>query len=128
MKRTQTKNKSYVQVIASGRSNESDRTTGLGRQHNLLLDESVLVHKAEDVAAGDVTAHAHQLRHKVPLEGTVEGVGVDALGNVDALGHLVDVQQRTLDTIEDTAHDTGAQFDRQRLLGSQHRIADGDTS
>lgn len=65
-------------------------------------------------------------RFKVPTSGAAKGFDVDTLGNVNGLSHVGDVLQRTLDTVEDGTHDTGAQLDRKRLARSQHRIADRD--
>ena len=92
-----------------------------------MLDEGVLVDKAENVAAGDVAAHTDVLRHKVPLERSVEGIRVDALGNVNTLRHGVDVLQWSLDAVEDAAHDAGAQFNGEGLARSQDRVAHGNT-
>lgn len=48
--------------------------------------------------------------------------------NVDGVGHVGDVLQRTLDTVKNGTHDAGSKFDGQRLAGSQHGITDGDGS
>ena len=66
-------------------------------------------------------------RSELPLLGDAESVGVDALGNVNALRQLVDVLQRPLDAVEDGAHDSGPELNRQRLSGPQDRVADSDT-
>jgi len=63
---------------------------------------------------------------ELPLLSDAEGVGVDALGNVDAVGQLVDVLERSLDAVEDGAENAGSQLHRQRLSGSQDRVADGN--
>ena len=65
-------------------------------------------------------------RVELPLLGDAESVGVDALGDVNALRQLVDVLQGPLDAVEDRTHDAGAELDRQGLTGPQDRVADGD--
>ena len=44
------------------------------------------------------------------------------LRDVDALCELVDVLERTLDTIENVSHDAGPELHGERLAGTQHGV------
>lgn len=66
-------------------------------------------------------------RNKLPLEVSVQGSDVYASGDVDALCDVIDVLQRSLDTIKDGAHDSWTQLHREGFTGPQHRIADRHT-
>lgn len=59
---------------------------------------------------------------ELPLEVSVEGSYVDAPGDVDALGEVVDVLQGPLDTVKDGAHDARAQLHGEGLPRPQHGI------
>lgn len=93
-----------------------------------MLDECVLVNKAENVTASNVTADTDILGHKVPFERSVEGIRVDALWNVNTLRHRVDVLQGSLDSVKNAAHNARAQLDREGLARSQDRVANSDAS
>ena len=63
---------------------------------------------------------------KFPLLHSAEGIGVDTLGNINAVGHLVDVLERTLDTVKNCTHDARAKLHGQGLAGTQDGVADCD--
>lgn len=49
---------------------------------------------------------------------------VHTLRYIDALRHVTNILQRTLDTVKNRAQDAWTQLNRQRFAGTQHRIAD----
>ena len=63
-----------------------------------------------DVTARDVVANLHGGR-EVPLLLAVKGGCGDAAGDVDALGHLRDLLEGTLNTIVDIVEQTGSELD-----------------
>lgn len=82
------------------------------------------MHDAIQIAAGDVSAILHVVRIEFPRSGARQGRHIDTLRYVDRARELVDVFERTLNTVEDTAEDAGAQFDGQRLASTKYGIAD----
>ena len=60
----------------------------------------------------------------IPLLLAVKGCDVDPFRDVDTFDHLLNFFQWTLDTVEDTFHDTRAELDRQRHASPEHRVAD----
>ena len=111
-------------MVVAGLGDVHDGAARLRIEHHLVLDERVLLHDAEYVAAGHVAAHAHIERLKVPLLAAVERLAVDTARNVDALEEVGDVLERTLDAVEDAVHDARAELDGERLAGLEDRIAD----
>lgn len=89
-------------------------------------DEGVFVDGAPDVTAGQVVADLGG-GGEVPLLLAVEGVGSDTTGDVDALGHLRDLLEGSLDTIVDVVEQTGAKLDGERLSSTADRVTDRDT-
>ena len=95
---------SYIDMVATRLRDVRDGSECARAEHNLVLvNEGVLVHAPEDVTSRNVVT---DLRHrcvkrtsqmlqltrctyfefegvKVPLQGTVEGIGVDTSGNVN---------------------------------------------
>ena len=63
---------------------------------------------------------------KFPLLHSAEGIGVDTLRNINAVGHLVDVFERTLDTVKNCTHNARAKLHGQGLAGTQDGVADCD--
>lgn len=74
----------------------------------------------------DVTVSPDVGRRELPFLSDAEGVGVDSLRDVNALSHLVDVLQWSLDTVEDGAHNAWTELNGQRLAGSQDGITDSN--
>lgn len=88
-------------------------------------DEGVLVNRTPDVAAGEVVANLGR-GGEVPLLLAVEGVGVDASGDVDALGQLRNLLEGSLDTVVDVVEQTGTELDGEGLAGAVDRVTDRD--
>jgi hypothetical protein len=63
---------------------------------------------------------------EIPLDRPRKRRHVHTLGDVNTLGHFVDVLQGSLDTVENGTHNTWSQLDGQRFASSQHRISDCD--
>jgi hypothetical protein len=63
---------------------------------------------------------------KFPLGHYAQCVRVNALWDVDTVGHLVDVLERPLDSIKDGAHDSRAEFHREWFACSEDGVADCD--
>lgn len=76
-----------------------------------MLYQGILVYNAVHVTARDVAAVLYIMRIEFPASGTRECRYIDALRDVDRVRQLVDIFQRTLNTVEDAAEDTGTQFD-----------------
>lgn len=91
-----------------------------------MLDECVLMNVAVDITACHMASLTNILRKEVPLESSAQRRCVDALRNVDALGHFVDVAKRPLDAVENAAHDARAQLDGKRLSSTEDGISHGD--
>ena len=89
----------------------------------MAVDNLVLVHDANNVAARDGLPLAHIGRMEGPAHVAGEAGDVHALGHVDVAGVLKDMLQGPLDAVEDGAHDAGAQLHGQRLLLAQHGVA-----
>ena len=64
---------------------------------------------------------------KFPLLHSAEGIGVDTFGNINAVGHLIDVLEGTLDTIKNCTHDARAKLHGQGLPGTQDGVTDCDS-
>ncbi len=60
---------------------------------------------------------------KVPFLGTGESRDIDSLGNIDGLGELANVLERSLNPVKDGLHDSGPEFHRERFPGSENRIS-----
>lgn len=58
---------------------------------------------------------------------SAEGIGVNTLGNINAVGHLVDVLEWTLDAVKNCTHDARAELYGQGFAGTQDGVADCDT-
>lgn len=63
-------------------------------------------------------------RVELPFGLTSETGHVDTFRDVDGLSQLIDILQRTLNTVEDTAQDTWTQLYRERLACTQDGISD----
>lgn len=63
-----------------------------------------------------------------PFNVSVEGTDIYSSGNINTLGEVIDVFQRTLDTIKDGAHDAWTELHRKRFSCPEHRITNGHTS
>ena len=75
-------------VIAGG-SDVGDCASGLGRQHDLVLDQVVLLYHSVAVAAAHVGANFDAVGvRKVPFGRDAECIRVNALGNVNAIGKV----------------------------------------
>ena len=55
-----------------------------------------------------------------------ECVGVDSLRNINAIGHLVDGFQGTLNSIENCAHDARPELDGKWFASAEDGVSDGD--
>lgn len=119
--------------------NEPPRTPGnkkksahlppaLGRQHDAMLDEPVLVDVADDVAAGQTGAPAQLERMELPERLPADGRQPDALGYVDRAAQSLNVLQRPLNAVEDAAEEAGRQFHGQRAPGALDRVAHGQAA
>lgn len=75
-----------------------------------VLDQSILVDYAVNVATSNVTANLDELRIKFPSYAARQTGYVDTLGYVNRIRELVDVFQWTLYTVEDTTKYTRSQF------------------
>ena len=110
--------------VVAGRCDEGDAAHRVRRQHDLVIDEHVLLHLsheprrtrikmcaalqhasgsrrtnlAENIAAGDLVANLEVGRLERPTFAAVERVHVDTTRQVHAVRHLRDVLQRPLDT------------------------------
>ena len=73
-------------------------------------DKIVLLHQTIHITSSNMTTNPQLARLKVPLFCDTQAGGVDTLGDVDTLGELTDVLQRSLNTIKDGAHDTRSQL------------------
>eukprot|EP00962_Isochrysis_galbana_P003599 scaffold1021_cov108-Isochrysis_galbana.AAC.20 len=93
--------------------------------HNLVRDDVVLGHLAENVAAGDGVANLDELRRVFPHSVGIEGRGRDSTGNVDGLRYLGDLLERALNAIVNAAHHARAKLERERLAGAHDRVAHG---
>lgn len=93
----------------------------------MVEEERVLPDGAEDVTASDVVTDLVVARCKVPLLGAVKGGDIDTAGNVDAVGHLCDALEGTLNTVVDGLHETRAEFDREGLTSSGDGVTNGNT-
>ena len=65
--------------VVAWRGQVCDRSTRLGRQHHVMLDEVVLRDQSVHVAARDVAANAQLARLELPLLSDGQGGGVDTL-------------------------------------------------
>lgn len=70
------------------------------------------MYNAVHVTACDVAAVLYIVRIEFPGSSTRECRYIDTFWDVDRACKLVDILQRTLNTVKDTAKDTGTQFDR----------------
>lgn len=77
-----------IHNITGGISNFWLHTLGTGRHANLVVDQDVLEHGADNVTAGNVVAGLDASGLKVPLLLTVQGGHIDAAGDVDGLCFL----------------------------------------
>ena len=103
------------------------RTINVGRhQHLVTVDNLILVHDANDIAARHRLPLAHVGGMKGPPHIAGEARNVHSLGHVDVAAVLKNVLQRPLDPVENGAHDAGAKLHRKRLLLTQHGIAHGE--
>lgn len=102
-----------LDVIVARIGDVRDGTARLRVHHDLVLDDSVLVHDTDDVAASDVRAHAQHARWlEVPLFAAAQRLAVDTARDVDALEELGDILEWTLNTVVDTVHDAWTELDR----------------
>ena len=113
-----------VLTLSSNEGNLS--TSGVGGKHDAVLDEGVLLDNTEDITTGDVVASLGP-GDEGPLVSFGEGLGFDTVGDEDALSLVGNILQRTLDTIEDTSHNTGTQLDRQGKTRASDRVTDLQT-
>lgn len=88
-----------------------------------MLHQSIFMHNAVQVTACNVAAIFNVLRIKLPGSSTWERWHIDTLWDVDWARELIDIFQRTLNTVEDAAENAGAQFNGQWLSSAKYRIA-----
>lgn len=88
-----------------------------------MFNKRVLVHNTIQVSASDVGPRLDVEWGELPAGSTRKSWNVHTLRDVDGLCQLVDVFQRTLDTVEDAAKDTWTQFYGEWLACSENRIA-----
>lgn len=67
-------------------------------------------------------------RRKLPFKVSVKGADVNPSGNVDTLSEVIDVLQRTLNTVKDGTHDSWPQLYRKRFSCPEDRVSDRHTS
>lgn len=120
--------KSYINGVVANRRDVSNSAFAPRRKNHAMLHQSILVHNAVQVTACNVAAVLNILRMKFPGSGTRERWYVDALRDIDWTRELVDVLQRTLNTVEDAAENAGTQFDGQWLSSAKHGITNRHTA
>mmetsp|Transcript_64817 Transcript_64817/g.166821 ORF Transcript_64817/g.166821 Transcript_64817/m.166821 type:complete len:597 (+) Transcript_64817:397-2187(+) len=116
-----------VDRVHAGRQHALHAAADVRVHHDeVLLEEAVLVHLADDVAARHEVANLHIQRHEVPLLLAVQARHVDAARHEDTLGDLLNALQRTLDTIVDAVQDARAQLQGERQARLHQRVAHGE--
>ena len=63
---------------------------------------------------------------EIPLGSHAEGGSVDTSRDVDALCQLVNVLERTLNTVEDGLHNAWTKFHGEGFTGPQHRVTNSN--
>lgn len=96
-------------------------------KHDLVgVDERVLVDVAVDVAARDVVSDLEVDGVKVPLDGAIQGLGIDSSWDVDALCLLHDALEGPLDTVVNVGHESGTELHAEGLAGGENGVSDAD--
>lgn len=106
--------------ILSRGSEVGDVSTGVGRKHNFVVHQSILMDKTVDVTAGNAVSYFEGGGFKVPENGAIEGRDVNTTGDEAGCAADGDALERALDAIKDGAHDAWTQFDREwlRVVGT----------
>ena len=76
-----------------------------------MLDKSIFNDDAVNVASGHSWARFYIWRRaKVPFCFPIQRIDGNTAGNVDRLGHIFDIFEWTLNTVENWAQNTGTKF------------------
>mmetsp|Transcript_6822 Transcript_6822/g.15460 ORF Transcript_6822/g.15460 Transcript_6822/m.15460 type:complete len:464 (-) Transcript_6822:24-1415(-) len=114
--------------ISSSCVNLGDSTVDIRRTQNLVrVNNFVLVHGSNNISSRDRLTLFEGSRSKSPLFIATQTRDIHTLWDVDIATLFPNTFEGTLDTIENTFHDTGTEFDRKRLLLSEDGVTDGQT-
>lgn len=91
------------------------------------MKQAVLEDSTPDVTTSNVVADLKTGWLEGPFLLAVESGQSHATRDVDAVRGLRDGFERTLDSVVDGFHQTGAQFDGQRFAGPDNGVTDGNT-
>mmetsp|Transcript_6577 Transcript_6577/g.12773 ORF Transcript_6577/g.12773 Transcript_6577/m.12773 type:complete len:472 (-) Transcript_6577:7-1422(-) len=112
--------------VLTDRRHPGDAARLAGEEHDGVVDELVLLHHTEDVAARHNGADGELARGVVhPPLLHVQRLHVDTPGNKDGASLLHDNLKGALNSVKDLSHDTGSKGHGQRLVGALHRVPDG---
>mmetsp|Transcript_12503 Transcript_12503/g.31473 ORF Transcript_12503/g.31473 Transcript_12503/m.31473 type:complete len:456 (+) Transcript_12503:618-1985(+) len=114
--------------IGSGSVNLGNGTVDIRRTQNLVrIDNFVLVDSSDNVSSSNGLSLLECSRSESPTGLASQTRDIHTLGDVYITACLPNVFEGTLDTIENTSHDTGTKFDGKRLLLSEDGITNGQT-
>ena len=117
-----------VQCVAALLDDGLDSACHVGRYHDFVVYQSILLHVAVDEAACDQIAHLHIVRLELPLLGVIERLHVHTAWEEWSAARISDGLQWTLDAVEDVVHNTRSQLHLQRGTSTLHWISDSQTS
>jgi len=117
-------------VVLSFGHDLDDRTVALGRRHDdVLTEEIVLEDVAELVATGNERAGALlQVRNERVKLVLVEGGQIDATGHEDRIRDLGDGLERSLNSIEDSLENTWSELYGKWISSSQDGVTHSEAS
>ena len=118
-----------MNVVLTSRSNVGDSSSGFGRNHDAVFREkTVFVDCSENISLTDDITLLETWRLEFPEFFRVKWRHINSLGNEDGLWDVSNDLEGSLDPVENLIENTRSEFNRERLLGSLHRVSNSESS
>mmetsp|Transcript_3989 Transcript_3989/g.6287 ORF Transcript_3989/g.6287 Transcript_3989/m.6287 type:complete len:458 (+) Transcript_3989:607-1980(+) len=118
---------SFLSISSSGVDLAHD-TIDIRRTQDLVrVDNFIFVHNTNNISSSDGLPLLEVTRSESPTRFSCQTWDIHTLRHVHITSFHENVLERTLNTIENGSHDTGTEFDGQRLLLTEDGISDSQT-